>query len=143
MPDTIEPGSFINFAKRQKMAQLIYTISTYCQQPYNLSPEISVQEFLKTLQIFENSEIHRFIEDHIEKDGDANNTEDIFGQRSNSLTGSGSPRDSTTSNGSPRPSMSASYGNLLNSNEGSPGGTRRISGSLLGKNLCPWALLII
>jgi hypothetical protein len=133
MPDTIEPGSLVNFAKRQKMAQLIYTLSTYCQQPYNLSPESSVQEILKQLQIYETSEIERFVMDHIEKDGDMNNDEDIFGKR-NSLQASGSRRGSVNSGGSPRPSMSASYGNLLVDN--SPGTPRRTSGNI-GNDLCP------
>lgn len=41
MPDTIEPGSFVNFAKRQKMSQLITEIYQYQQQPFCIKASAS------------------------------------------------------------------------------------------------------
>lgn len=78
MPDTIEPGSFINFAKRQKLSSLITDIYHYHQQGFCLEPVPFIQDFLKQLDIYEISEMKAISEQYQEIDGDKNITEDIF-----------------------------------------------------------------
>jgi len=78
MPDTIEPGSFINFAKRQKMANLIQEIYNFQQTPYNLKPVIEIQDYLKQLDIYDMNEMKILSEKYQEISGDKNITEDIF-----------------------------------------------------------------
>lgn len=53
MPDTIEPGSFVNFAKRFKLSEIISEINNYGQQPFCLEPVTAIQEYLRNLNIYE------------------------------------------------------------------------------------------
>eukprot|EP01114_Cavostelium_apophysatum_P003195 TRINITY_DN1296_c0_g1_i3.p1 TRINITY_DN1296_c0_g1~~TRINITY_DN1296_c0_g1_i3.p1 ORF type:complete len:979 (+),score=384.94 TRINITY_DN1296_c0_g1_i3:893-3829(+) len=72
LPDTIEPGSFINFQKRQKIAGLVTEIYLYQQQPYCLEAVQSIQDYLRRLDIYEIAEMKVLSTQYQETDQDVN-----------------------------------------------------------------------
>jgi len=80
MPDTIEPGSFVNFAKRFKLSQIISEITNYNQQPFCLEPVSTIQEYLKALDIYEISEMKAISTQFQTTDGDDKIAGSIFEQ---------------------------------------------------------------
>jgi len=80
MPDTIEPGSFVNFAKRFKLSEIISEINYYGQQPFCLEPVSIIQDYLKTLNIYEISEMKAIALQYQQADGDDKVTGSIVDQ---------------------------------------------------------------
>lgn len=78
MPDMLEPQHLINFAKRTRMAQLIYEIMDYKNFPYCLKPVPIVQHFLSHLDIYVYSEVCAIAEQYQTSDGDDLILEDVF-----------------------------------------------------------------
>jgi len=115
MPDIIEPRGFINFAKRQKLSNLITEIFNYQQQPFCLQPVTSVQEFLKNLDIYEVGEMRALSLQFQEMEGDTKITEswaDLFEKKAAPVA-SAPPvvTPSQSSEPSPRNSSSPHFGN--------------------------------
>lgn len=116
MPDVIEPRGFINFAKRQKLSNLITEIYNYQQQPFCLQPVASVQDFLKALDIYEVGEMRALSLQYQEAEGDTKITEtwvDLFEKKTNAPPANApvviTPAQS--SEPSPRNSSSPHFGN--------------------------------
>jgi hypothetical protein len=116
MPDVIEPRGFINFAKRQKLSNLITEVYNYQQQPFCLQPVTSVQDFLKQLDIYEVGEMRALSLQYQEAEGDTKITEswiDLFEKKATAPVASApvvTPSQSS-SEPSPRNSVSPNIGN--------------------------------
>lgn len=78
MPDTIEPFSFVNFAKRHKLSVLIREIFQYHQQGFCLKPVASIQKYLGSLDIYELSELKALASQYQDVDGDKAITVDVI-----------------------------------------------------------------
>jgi hypothetical protein len=116
MPDVIEPRGFINFAKRQKLSNLITEVYNYQQQPFSLQPVSSVPDFLKTLDIYEVGEMRALSQQYQEVEGDTKITEswvDLF-EKKTAAPPAAAPTVATpaqSSEPSPRNSGSPNFGN--------------------------------
>lgn len=105
MPDMLEPQHLINFAKREKMAQLINEIVDYKTIPYCLQPVPIIQRFLSKLDIYVYSEVCAIADQYQEAEGDYSIPDDIFSMFSGILsleTNEGRRRSADSNGGSRR-----------------------------------------